>query len=123
MREYIPVLLFIAAAVSFAVITIAASTLIVPRRLNARKLAPYECGAEPIGNARSRIEIKFYLVGVLFILFDIEAVFLYPWAVELKNQVGTGGALFVLVEMLVFIAILVAGFAYAWGRGALDWDR
>ncbi|MCU0222622.1 MAG: NADH-quinone oxidoreductase subunit A [Acidobacteria bacterium] len=60
---------------------------------------------------------------MLFILFDIEAVFLYPWAVELKNQVGTAGAWFVLIEMLVFIAILVAGFAYAWGRGALDWDR
>jgi len=83
----------------------------------------YECGSRLFESARHPFTVKFYLIAMLFILLDIEAVFLYPWAVELKNQVGTGGALFVLVEMLVFIAILVAGFAYAWGRGALDWDR
>ena len=78
MREYVPVLIFTAAAISFAVITIAASSLIVPRRMNATKLSPYECGVEPVGSARARFEIKFYLVAVLFILFDIEAVFLSP---------------------------------------------
>ena len=86
-------------------------------------MTPYECGSRLFESARHPFTVKFYLIAMLFILFDIEAVFLYPWAIELKNQVGTAGAWFVLVEMLVFIAILVAGFAYAWGRGALDWDR
>jgi NADH-quinone oxidoreductase subunit A len=86
-------------------------------------MTPYECGSRLFESARHPFTVKFYLIAMLFILLDIEAVFLYPWAVELKNQVGTGGAVVVLVEMLVFIAILVAGFAYAWGRGALDWDR
>jgi len=117
MREYVPVLLFIAAAISFAVITIVASTLIVPRRQNAKKMAPYECGAVPIGNARSRFEVKFYLVAVLFILFDIEAVFLYPWAVSFR-QLGLYG----LVEMVLFILILLVGYVYLLQKRALDWN-
>jgi NADH-quinone oxidoreductase subunit A len=92
-------------------------------RIRTTDATPYECGSRLFESARHPFTVKFYLVAMLFILFDIEAVFLYPWAVELKNQVGTAGAWFVLIEMLVFIAILVAGFAYAWGRGALDWDR
>ncbi|MCU0232348.1 MAG: NADH-quinone oxidoreductase subunit A [Acidobacteria bacterium] len=86
-------------------------------------VTPYECGSRLFESARHPFTVKFYLIAMLFILFDIEAVFLFPWAVELKDQVGTTGAWFVLIEMLVFIAILAAGFAYAWGRGALDWDR
>jgi NADH-quinone oxidoreductase subunit A len=92
-------------------------------RIRTTDPTPYECGSRLFESARHPFTVKFYLIAMLFILFDIEAVFLYPWAVELKNQVGTAGAWFVLIEMLVFIAILVAGFAYAWGRGALDWDR
>jgi NADH-quinone oxidoreductase subunit A len=92
-------------------------------RIRTTDATPYECGSRLFESARHPFTVKFYLVAMLFILFDIEAVFLHPWAVELKNQVGTAGAWFVLIEMLVFIAILVAGFAYAWGRGALDWDR
>jgi NADH-quinone oxidoreductase subunit A len=117
MREYIPVLLFLLAAISFAVITIGASTIIMPRRKNARKMAPYECGVEPVGSARNRFNVKFYLVAVLFILFDIEAVFLYPWAVSFR-QLGLYG----LIEMTLFIVILFVGYLYLLKKRALDWD-
>ena len=117
MREYVPVLLFALAAISFAVITIGVSSIIVPRRISRKKLAPYESGAEPIGNARSRFQIKFYLVAVLFILFDIEAVFLYPWAVAFR-QIGLYG----LVEMVLFIVILFVGYLYLLKKRALEWD-
>ena len=117
MREYIPVLLFVFAAVSFAAITIGASTIIMPRRQNARKMAPYECGVAPVGSARTRFHVKFYLVAVLFILFDIEAVFLYPWAVSFR-QLGLYG----LIEMTLFIVILFVGYLYLLKKRALDWE-
>ena len=118
MLEYLPILIFLLAAISFAVITIGASTLIVPqKRDNANKLAPYECGAPPVGDARERFEIKFYLVAVLFILFDIEAVFLYPWAVAFR-QLGLYG----LIEMVLFIVILFVGYVYLLKKRALEWD-
>lgn len=117
MREYLPVLLFVLAALSFAAVTIGLSSLIVPRRISARKLAPYECGAEPIGTARLRFEIKFYLVAVLFILFDIEAVFFYPWAVAFR-QLGLYG----LVEMALFIVVLLVGYLYLLRKRALEWN-
>jgi len=116
-REYIPVLIFTLAAISFAIVTIGASTIIVPRRRGAKRDAPYECGVEPIGGSRNRFEIKFYLVAVLFILFDIEAVFLYPWAVAFK-QLGLYG----LIEMILFILILFVGYVYLLKKRALDWN-
>jgi len=116
--EYLPVLIFLLAAISFAVITIGASELIVPqKRDNANKLAPYESGAPPASDARERFEIKFYLVAVLFILFDIEAVFLYPWAVAFR-QLG----LYALIEMVLFIVILFVGYLYLIKKRALDWN-
>ena len=117
MREYFPIILFVVVAVGFAVTTIGASSLIVPRKKSAKKLAPYECGVEPIGNARGRFEIKFYLVAVLFILFDIEAVFLYPWAASFRH-LGLAG----LVEMILFIVILFVGYVYLLKKRALEWD-
>jgi len=117
MREYVPILMFLVVAFLFAGGTIAMSTFIVPRRRNAVKNAAYECGVEPVGNARSRFSVKFYLVAVLFILFDIEAVFLYPWAVAFR-QLGLYG----LVEMLLFILILLVGYLYLLKKKALDWD-
>jgi NADH-quinone oxidoreductase subunit A len=117
MREYLPVLLFVLAAISFAVVTIGLSTVIVPQRRTPRKLEPYECGAEPIGTARQRFDVKFYLVAVLFILFDIEAVFLYPWAVAFR-QLG----LYALIEMVLFIGILLVGYVYLIKKRALDWN-
>jgi NADH-quinone oxidoreductase subunit A len=118
MREYVPVLMFVLAAISFAVITIGASHIIMPRRRNALKMAPYECGVEPVGSARNRFHVKFYLVAVLFILFDIEAVFLYPWAVAFR-QLGLYG----LIEMGLFIFILFVGYVYLLKKRALEWER
>jgi len=117
MREYLPVLLFLVIAFAFGGITIGASSLIIPRRRNAAKMSAYECGVEPVGDARERFSIKFYLVAVLFILFDIEAVFLYPWAVTFR-QLGMYG----LIEMALFILILLVGYLYLLKKRALDWD-
>ena len=117
MREYLPVLMFLVVAIGFGAGTIALSTIIVPRRPNPVKDAPYECGVEPVGDARARFSVKFYLVAVLFILFDIEAVFLYPWAVAFK-QLGAYG----LIEMLLFILILLVGYVYLLKKRALEWE-
>jgi NADH-quinone oxidoreductase subunit A len=117
MKEYVPVLLFLILAIGFAVGTIAASSLIVPRRSNRVKMSPYECGVDPVGSARERFSVKFYLVAVLFILFDIEAVFLYPWAVAFR-QLGLYG----LIEMGLFIVVLLVGYLYVLKKGALEWN-
>ncbi len=117
-------LVLLAVAVATPVGILAASHFLGPsRRKRVTDLTPYECGSKPFTNARGRFSIKFYLVAMLFIIFDIEAVFLFPWAVELKNQATSGAGLFVFFEMMVFIGILIVAFAYVWGRGALDWDR
>jgi NADH-quinone oxidoreductase subunit A len=115
--QYLPVLVFLAVAIAFAAGTIALSSLIVPMRRNPAKDSVYECGVQPVGNARGRFTIKFYLVAVLFILFDIEAVFLYPWAVTLR-QLGLYG----LIEMALFILILFVGYAYLLKKRALEWE-
>jgi NADH-quinone oxidoreductase subunit A len=117
MSEYIPVLLALVVALGFSAGTILLSTFIVPRSHSPAKDAVYECGVDPVGNARGRFSVKFYLVAVLFILFDIEAVFLYPWAVAFR-QLG----LFALVEMLLFIGILLVGYLYLLQKRALEWD-
>ena len=117
MREYLPVLLFVIAAIAFGASTIAMSALIVPQRRGREKDSAYECGVDPVGDARARFNIKFYLVAVLFILFDIEAVFLYPWAVAFK-QLGAYG----LIEMMLFILILLVGYLYLLKKRALEWD-
>ena len=117
MREYVPVLLFLLVAIAFAGGTIGLSSIIVPRRKNAVKMSAYECGVEPVGDARERFSVKFYLVAALFILFDIEAVFMYPWAVAFR-QLGLYG----LIEMVLFIAILLVGYLYLLKKRALEWD-
>ncbi len=117
MLQYLPVLMFLLIAIAFAVGTIVVSSLIVPMRRNPAKDQSYECGVEPVGDARGRFTIKFYLVAVLFILFDIEAVFLYPWAVTFR-QLGLYG----LVEMALFILILFVGYVYLLKKRALEWE-
>ena len=117
MREYVPVLLFLLVAIAFAGGTILASSIIVPQRRNAAKMSSYECGVDPVGSARQRFTIRFYVVAVLFILFDIEAVFLYPWAVAF-NHLGLYG----LIEGLLFIGILLVGYLYVLKKRALDWN-
>jgi len=117
MLEYLPVLLFVAVGLGFGAVTIAASSLIVPQRKSPEKMSAYECGVDPVGDARGRFNVKFYMVAVLFILFDIEAVFLYPWAVSFR-QLGLYG----LIEMVLFIVILLAGYLYLLKKRALEWE-
>jgi NADH-quinone oxidoreductase subunit A len=114
--EYVPVLILFLVAIGFAVFTVVVSQLLGKPRPNPAKSSVYECGVPPIGTARERFPIKFYLVCMIFILFDVDAAFLYPWALIYKS-LGVLG----LVEMAVFIALLGGGFVYAWKVGALDW--
>ncbi|HIN69998.1 MAG TPA: NADH-quinone oxidoreductase subunit A [Acidobacteria bacterium] len=113
---YIPILLFILVAVGFAIFTLLLSGLLHPEKYNKVKLEPYECGIEPETDARDRYSIRFYLVAMLFVIFDVETVFMFPWAVIMDEL-----ALFGLIEMIVFLFILVVGYVYAWRKGALEW--
>jgi NADH-quinone oxidoreductase subunit A len=113
---YVPVLLFILVALGFAVATLLMSRLVQSEKYNKVKLEPYECGIEPATDARDRYSIRYYLVAMLFVIFDVETVFMFPWAV-IMDRLG----LFGLVEMLVFLLILIVGYAYAWRKGALEW--
>ena len=117
MTAYLPILIAMLVAVGFVVVVMTLSSLVVPMRRSDVKNSPYECGVEPVGDARRRFSVKFYLVAVLFILFDIEAVFLYPWAVTFR-QLGLYG----LVEMVLFIAILFVGYLYLLKKRALEWE-
>jgi NADH-quinone oxidoreductase subunit A len=114
---FIPILMMLIVGIGFAVFTLIASHFLGNRVYNKAKSAAYECGITPVGTARERFHTRFYLVAMLFIVFDIETVFLYPWAIVFK-QLGMFG----LLEMAVFIAILLVGFVYVWGKGALEWD-
>ncbi|ACM18831.1 NADH dehydrogenase I, A subunit [Geotalea daltonii FRC-32] len=114
---YLPIILLVAVAVAFGLGSIIFSSLIGPKKPSEVKLSPYECGVEPVGSARERFSIKFYIIAMLFILFDIEAVFLYPWAVLFKRL-----GMFGLMEMGVFIVILFVGYIYVWKKGALEWE-
>ena len=116
LSDYIPIAIFVVVATGFAVFTLVFTSLIHPTKYNKVKLEPYECGIEPITGARDRYSIRYYLVAMLFVIFDVEAASFYPWAVKLK-QLGSFG----LIEMLVFIFILVVGYYYAWQKGALEW--
>jgi NADH-quinone oxidoreductase subunit A len=114
---YLPILLLVIVAIGFGLVSLVASSLIGQKKPSALKLQPYESGCDPVGTARERYSIKFYLIAMMFILFDIEAVFLYPWAI-LYKKLGVFG----LVEMGLFIAILFVGYIYVWKKGALEWE-
>ena len=114
--DYIPIAIFVAVATGFAVFTLVFAGLVSPRKYNQVKLEPYECGIEPITGARDRYSIRYYLVAMLFVIFDVETVFMYPWAVILDELAWFG-----LIEILVFLFILVVGYFYAWREGALEW--
>lgn len=119
--DYLPILLLGLFAVLFAGINLALTHILGPKRPTRAKLSVYESGVQPVGDARQRFTIRFDLIAMLFIIFDIEVVFLYPWAVVFKEFSKTSG-LFILVEMLVFIGILFLGYIYAWKKGGLTWD-
>lgn len=114
--SYVPVLILGVVALGFAVFTVIMSQLLGRPRPTAAKRSTYECGVPPIGNARERFPVKFYLVCMIFILLDVDAAFLYPWALVYRSL-----GLFGLVEMAVFMSLLGGGFVYAWKAGALDW--
>jgi NADH-quinone oxidoreductase subunit A len=115
---YLPVLIHFLVVVALAAFILGLSAWVGVKRPSREKLTPYECGSPPVGDARERFSVSFYLVAMLFILFDVEAVFLYPWAVIFRSLKWFG-----FVEMLLYLAILLAGYAYIWKKGALDWRR
>jgi NADH-quinone oxidoreductase subunit A len=120
MPSYVPILILGAVALGFGVFTLVMSQLLGRPRPNPGKQSTYESGMPPVGNARERFPVKFYLVCMIFILLDVDAAFLYPWALHFKQLVA-GGGLLPLGEMVVFVLLLGGGFAYAWKVGALDW--
>jgi NADH-quinone oxidoreductase subunit A len=119
--RYLPFLIHVLLACGIAVAILLLSRIIGERKPTRAKLSTYECGMTPVGDSRQRFSVKFYLVAMLFILFDVEAVFLYPWAVILRRLKAQGEGLFGLLEMFVYISIVLAGFFYVWKKGVLDW--
>ena len=120
LQPYIPVLILIVFVAANAVLMLGLSHVLSTYRRTPTKIAPYESGMPVLGDARERFPIKFYLVAMLFIIFDIEAVFMIPWAVAFRQLGDMAGLL--IVEMFVFIAVLAVGYVYIWKRGALQWD-
>jgi NADH-quinone oxidoreductase subunit A len=117
LENYFPVLLFVVVGFAAGIAPMVLGRLLGPHRPDAEKLSPYECGFEAFEDARTKFDVRYYLVAILFILFDLEIAFLFPWAIVLK-EIGTFG----FVSMLVFLAILVVGFVYEWMKGALEWE-
>lgn len=116
MAAYVPILLLLILALGLPAGAFAASFLLHPRRYDPVKMGPYECGIAPTSDARERYSIRYYVIAVLFVVFDVETIFLFPWAVQYKVL-----RLFGFVEMGVFLLILVVGYLYAWRKGALEW--
>ncbi len=126
--DYAPIGIMFLVAMGFAVSQLLVTQLVGPRKRTATKLMPYECGKDPIGSARDRFSIKFYTVAVIFLLFDIEVLFMIPFAVafkELLNQEKISGVMFgtiALIEILIFITTLIVGYIYVWKKGTFDWS-
>lgn len=119
---YIPLLMVIGLGIIMGLAILVLNSILGPKRPNARKSAPFECGNEPAGVVRQRFDVKFYLVALFFIIFDIEVVFLFPWAVQFREQLINGNGLLFFGEMLAFLGLLTLGLVYVWKRGALDWE-
>ncbi|MCS6853838.1 MAG: NADH-quinone oxidoreductase subunit A [Elioraea sp.] len=117
LAEYFPILVFMGIAAVIAVAMVGGSLLAARQNPDAAKLSPYECGFEPFGDARRRFDVRFYLVAILFIIFDLEVAFLFPWAVAL-GDIGWLG----FGSMMAFLAVLTVGFIYEWRKGALEWE-
>ena len=117
LENYFPILLFILVGLAVGVGPIVLGWLLAPNRPDSEKLSPYECGFEAFEDARMKFDVRYYLIAILFILFDLEIAFLFPWAVALK-EIGMLG----FVAMLVFLAVLVVGFIYEWVKGVLEWE-
>ena len=124
LENYLPILMFVLAGLVFGVVPMLVGFTLGPRRPDARKNAPFECGFEAFEDARMKFDVRYYLVAILFIIFDLEIAFLFPWAVVLED-LGDGQAaeqLFAMLAMGVFLLVLVVGFIYEWKKGALEWE-
>lgn len=117
LTRYFPILLFMGIAAAFGVVTLVLSYLVQPKYPEPEKLSAYECGSEPFSDARMPFPVRYYIFAMLFVIFDIEVIFLYPWAIVF-DKIGIVG----LLEMLVFIGLFVMAYVYAWRKGALEWD-
>jgi len=117
LAHYFPILVFIGIGVAIGVIALTLGWMLGPRRPDKAKLSPYECGFDPFEDARLPFDVRFYLVAILFVIFDLETAFLFPWAVVLR-RIGWSG----FWAMMIFLAILIVGFVYEWKRGALEWE-
>ena len=117
LSNYLPVLIFVIIAVAMAVIVIGLGYFLGTRRPDSEKTSPYECGFEAFEDSRMKFDVRYYLVAILFIIFDLEIAFLFPWALSLR-EIGAAG----FWAMMIFLGILVVGFAYEWKKGALDWE-
>ena len=117
LSEYSPILIFIALAGAFGLVTLALSYLLQPKYPEPEKLSVYECGSEPFSDSRMPFPVRYYVIAMLFVIFDIEVIFLYPWAVTF-NQLGVIG----FIEMMIFIGLFVVAYVYAWRKRALEWD-
>ncbi|HEX2751989.1 MAG TPA: NADH-quinone oxidoreductase subunit A [Alphaproteobacteria bacterium] len=117
MTEYLPIVVFLAIATGLALVMVLASFIVARQKPDSEKSSAYECGFPPFGDARSKFDVRFYLVAILFIIFDLEIAFLFPWAISL-GDIGVYG----FWSMMVFLAVLTVGFIYEWRKGALDWE-
>ena len=116
LEQYFPILVFIIVGLGLGVILLSVGTLLAPNRPNPEKLSPYECGVDPESDARQRYAIRYYVVAILFVIFDVETIFLFPWAIIYQHL-----KLFGLIEMMVFLGILIVGYVWIIKKGALDW--
>jgi NADH-quinone oxidoreductase subunit A len=115
-QNYVPIFIFVAFIAIIIPVTLLAAKLVRPENPSKTKLMPYECGIDPVDNSRGRYTVRYYIVAILFVVFDVETIFLFPWAVKFKFL-----GMFGLIEMLVFLAILVVGYIWIWKKGALEW--
>jgi NADH-quinone oxidoreductase subunit A len=124
LNAYLPILLMFVVAVGFAVTNVFLSQAVGQSKRTRTKLMPYECGKDPVGSARERFSVKFYLIGMIFILFDIEVIFLVPWAVVFKRLAGISAEMrtLIYVEMMLFVALLLIGYVYVLKKGAFEWS-
>jgi len=117
LSEYLPILIFLAIALVVAIAAVGMSLIIAPQHPDSEKMSAYECGFEAFGDARAKFDVRFYLVAILFIIFDLEVAFLFPWAVAL-GDIGEAG----FWSMMLFLGVLTVGFVYEWKKGALEWE-
>jgi len=115
-QNYVPVFIFVAVVAVLIPLTLVLAKLVRPENPNRVKLMPYECGIDPVSNSRGRYTVRYYIVAILFVVFDVETIFLFPWAVKFKAL-----GMFGLAEMLIFLAILIVGYVWIWKKGALEW--